>query len=99
MSKEVIAAINHSHDLASYATPELRGLFHDWLSEIEEMVAVYIQKYRRVDPSELAKHFKLQIKSVIFILGKLTEEGKIDMHVENHQPKIRLLRSNDGEVD
>jgi hypothetical protein len=35
MSKEVISVINHSYELATYSTPELRRLFADWLGEIE----------------------------------------------------------------
>jgi len=79
MSKEVLSAISHSYELATYSTPELRGLFHDWLSEIEQEVVEYLHERDRVAPDDVADHFKLQRESVIFILGKLTREGKIQM--------------------
>lgn len=42
MSKEVISAVSHSYELATYSTPELRGLFNDWMSEIEKEIVVFL---------------------------------------------------------
>ena len=92
MSKEVLAAINHSYELASYATPELLGMFNDWLGEIELRVIDFVSKRGRVDPQELANHFKLTTKSIIFILDKLAREGKITMDAKGKATNnIRLL--------
>ncbi|NOZ69798.1 MAG: hypothetical protein GXP46_11285 [Deferribacteres bacterium] len=79
MSKEVISAISHSYELATYSTPELRGLFNDWLSEIEREILEFLNERGRVDPDEVAEHFRLNQKSIIFILSKLAREGKISM--------------------
>lgn len=79
MSKEVLSAISHSYELATYSTPELRGLFHDWLGEIEREIVQYLDEKGRVDPDDVAAHFRLQRESMIFLLGKLTREGKIRM--------------------
>ena len=79
MSKEVLTAISHSYELASYATPELRGLFNEWLGEIELRVIDFVGRRNRVDPQELATHFKLTAESILFVLGKLAREGKISM--------------------
>lgn len=79
MSKEVISAISHSYELATYSTPELRGLFNDWLGEIEREVMEFLMDRNRVDPDDVAQHFRLERESVIFILGKLAREGKISI--------------------
>jgi len=79
MSKEVLSAISHSYELATYSTPELRGLFNDWLGEIEQEVLEFLENRNEVDPNEVAEHFRLERESVIFILGKLAREGKINM--------------------
>ena len=93
MSKEVLAAISHTHELASYSTPELRSLFNDWLGEIERLVVQYVNQQKKADPDEIAAHFNLKRDSVIFILGKLTCEGKITMQASgNGSSKIRLLK-------
>jgi transcription initiation factor IIE alpha subunit len=79
MSEEVLSAISHSYELATYSTPELRGLFNDWLSEIEQEVLEFLENKTEVDPNEVAEHFRLELESVIFILSKLAQEGKINM--------------------
>lgn len=98
MSKEVLAAISHTYSLASYATSELRSLFNDWLSEIERLITEFVRDRKRVDPGEVARHFKLRHDSVIFILGKLTREGRISMQIsDNESGKIRPFKRK-GEV-
>ncbi len=93
MSKEVLSAINHSYELASYATPELRNLFNDWISEIELLVTAFINRRQQADPQELADHFKLTTESIIFILGKLAKEGKISMEAkEKPKGNLHLLK-------
>ena len=93
MSKEVLTAINHSYELASYATPELRGLFNDWLGEIELRVIAFVNRRQQADPQELADHFKLTTESIIFVLGKLAREGKISMEAKGKaKGNLHLLK-------
>jgi hypothetical protein len=96
MSKEVLSSINHSYELASYATPELRGLFHDWLGEIELRVIDFVSRRNRVDPQELAAHFKLTTESIIFILGKLAREGKVTMEAKGTATGNLFLLKREG---
>lgn len=79
MSKEVISAISHSYELATYSTPELRGLFNDWLREIEREALEFLKDKKKVDPDKVAQQLRLKRESVIFILSKLAREGKISM--------------------
>ncbi len=81
MSKEVLSAVSQSYELATYSTPELRGLFNDWVNSIEQEMLGFLKGKRKVDPDEVAEHFKLTRESVIFVLGKLAREGKIKMHL------------------
>ncbi len=93
MSKEVLSAINHSYELASYATPELRCMFNDWLAEIELRVIAFVNRRQQADPQELADHFKLTTESIIFVLGKLAREGKITMEAKgNAKGNLHLLK-------
>lgn len=79
MSKEVLSAVSHSYELATYSTPELRGLFSDWMSAIEGETIEFLRDRETVDPDELAVKFRLKKESIIFILGKLAGEGKVKM--------------------
>ncbi len=93
MSKEVLTAISHTYELASYSTPELRNLFNDWLGEIERIIVDFVIQQKKADPDEIASHLNLERDSVIFIVSKLTREGKITMQASgNGSSKIRLLK-------
>lgn len=85
MSKEVISAISHSYELATYSTPELRGLFNDWLGEIEREILEFLSDRNRADPDEVAGNFKLERESAIFILSKLAREGKINIQASGSE--------------
>lgn len=89
MSKEVISAVSHSYELATYSTPELRGLFNDWMSEIEKEIVVFLTDRGKVDPDEVASYFKLNRESVLFILGRLARERKIKMQAWGPRGKTR----------
>ncbi|MCF6188315.1 MAG: hypothetical protein L3J49_12690 [Desulfobulbaceae bacterium] len=89
MSKEVMAAISYTYELASYSTPELRSLFDDWLSEIEQLLVDFVNTQKKSDPEQISARFNLQPGSVIFILSKLAREGKISMQASGNDVAVR----------
>lgn len=84
MSKEVLSAVSQSYELATYSTPELRGLFNDWVQAIEDEIIDFLKDHEKVNPDEVAEHFRLTRESVIFVLGKLAREGKIKMQLSSN---------------
>ncbi len=85
MSKEVLSAVSQSYELATYSTPELRGLFNDWVQAIEAEIKGFLKDRGKVDPDEVATHFKLTKESAIFVLGKMAREGKISMQASQRR--------------
>lgn len=81
MSKEVLSAISYSYELATYSTTELRGLFNEWLKEIEKEVLIFLKGKERIEPEAVAEYFRLERESAVFILNKLSREGSIDVGV------------------
>jgi hypothetical protein len=79
MSKEMISATNHSHELVTYSPPQLQCLFNEWLGEIEGEVLDFLADRDNSDSDEMARRFKLERESVIFIMSKLAREGKINI--------------------
>jgi hypothetical protein len=71
MSREVLAALTPVYELATYSPPEIRGLFTDWMGEIEREIAAFVKSRGVADPDEIAAKFRLQRESVVSILGKL----------------------------
>lgn len=85
MSKEVLSAVSQSYEMATYSTPELRGLFNDWILAIEEEVLDFLKKRDEVDTDDVAAEFRMTRESAIFILGKLARGGKIKMQASGKE--------------
>jgi hypothetical protein len=82
MCKKMMSNMSRATELASYATPELHGLFEEWLSQVEEEMQADIQKQGSANPEELAKKYKLSKESIYFILAKLAQKDKINLKAE-----------------
>ncbi len=67
--------------LAAYATPEVRGLFEDWVKAMEASVVEFIKEKETSNPEEIATHLEISVESAAFIIGKLVREGRLRVHV------------------
>lgn len=85
MCRGMVGSITKSAEMATYATPELRALFDEWLGQIEAEVLEYLKDKEAVAPDDVAGHFKLSKESAIFLLSKLAREGKININVGQHK--------------
>ena len=54
--------------LGTYATPEVRTLFEDWVKGMEQAVLDFVGEAATTDPEEVAQHLKLSKESAIFFL-------------------------------
>lgn len=77
MSREVLAALTPVYELATYAPPELRVIFTDWVSEIEREIAEHVGGRGLADPEEIAARFRIGSRSAAAILKKLVRERRI----------------------
>jgi hypothetical protein len=82
MCKKMMSSISKSNDLASFATPEIRGLFEEWVIQIEEEFLDYIKTSNEKNIEKLIEHFKLSKESVVYILNRLSQKGKIKLNIE-----------------
>ncbi len=62
----------------NFSTPELRGLFDDWLALIEEEVVEFSRTQDIITAEKIADRFRISKESAIFILSKLAKESKIN---------------------
>ena len=79
MCRRMMEAVGRANDLASYATPELRQIFEEWLGQIEGEILQAAKEGGQSDIASLAQRFKLSAESVQFILFRLARQGKIDL--------------------
>ncbi len=88
MCKKMMENMSRSNTIAEFATPELRGLFEDWVQQIEEEILQFVQEHESVDPEEIAAHFKLSKNSVIYLLSKLAQKDAIKFKSEKASGKV-----------
>ena len=82
MCQKMMANMGKSSELATYATPEIRALFEEWVEQIENEILDYIKANHNTDPDIIAKQFKLSKSSVDFFITKLSQKGKINIKAE-----------------
>lgn len=82
MCKQMMSTMRQSSDIATFATPEIRNLFEEWVRQIEEEIEQYIEKNASCEPGILASHFKISKESVLYILSRLAQKGKISIKVQ-----------------
>jgi len=87
MSREVLAALTPVYELATYSPPEIRGLFSNWMGEIEREIGAFVKSRGVADPDEVAARFRLQRESVVTILGKLNGKSKGAAVIPGDQPE------------
>lgn len=73
----MIGSITKSAEMATYATPELRTLFEEWLGQLDVEVLEFLKGRETASPEDVADHFKLSKESAVFLLSKLAQEGKV----------------------
>lgn len=79
--KEMMSSIKESHRVATLATPEVQGLFEDWVEQIEQEMQDYLKGKDSVDISEIIKHFKISKDSAYYFLTKLAQKDKLKINL------------------
>lgn len=75
-------SISQTSEIASFATPEVRGLFEEWAQQIEEEILSFIKEKGSIHPQEIAAHLKISKESVHYFLSRLAQKAKIQLKVE-----------------
>ena len=87
MGQQMAGAVTESASMASFATPELRGLFEEWVKAVEEEIIGFLKENGTSEPSGIAAKLKISEESVIFLIGKMAREKKIKItaiEAQNH---------------
>ena len=87
MCRKVMSSIGKTADLATFATPEVRGLFEEWAAQIEEEILGFIKESKTTDADQIAARFKLSKNSANYFLSRLSQKGKISLKAEHTADK------------
>ncbi len=81
MCKDMMSSLHQSHRVANLATPEVQGLFEDWVEQIEQEMVDYLKNKDSVEVHEVANHFKISKESTYYFLTRLAQKEKIKLKV------------------
>ncbi|MCX7710229.1 MAG: hypothetical protein N2484_10330 [Clostridia bacterium] len=87
MCKKMMSTISQSSEIATFATPEVRQMFEEWVQQVDEEILNYVNDSGSIDPEQIAAHLKISKNSVIYFLSRLAQKGKLSIKVEKQQDK------------
>lgn len=77
MCQTLVDKVAQSKQLMAVADPEILVLFENWLEELEEEVAEYLQQHPSAVSLDLSEHLGLSQNGADFLLAKIRREGKL----------------------
>ncbi len=77
MCRQMTSAVTKAAEMGSYATPEVRALFEDWVTEVEKDILNLVKANKQVAPDAIADQLKISKDSVIFFVSRLAQQNKI----------------------
>jgi DNA-binding CsgD family transcriptional regulator len=80
MCEQMTGTVIEIGRLAGFASPELRGLFEEWIKALEGEILEFLKEKGSCPPADLAAQLKLSEESVFFLIGKLVREGKLKIN-------------------
>lgn len=77
MCEQMTGTVIEIGRLAGFASPELRGLFDEWVKAVEDECIDFLKDKGSCPPAELAVHLRFSEESILFLIGKLVREGRL----------------------
>ncbi len=77
MCRKLVSSMQQEAALQTVAPPGIRGLFADWMGQLEKEVLALAREHQGLTPEILARSFNISIEGSAFLVGKLRKEGKI----------------------
>ena len=77
MGQQMAGAVTESTSMATFATPEVRGLFEVWAKAVEEEIVAFLKEKGSSEPSDISAKLKISEESALFFIGKMAREKKL----------------------
>lgn len=81
MCRQMTSAVTKAAEMGSYATPEVRALFEDWVGEVEKEIIDFIAQSGQSNPGAIAEKLRISEDSAIFFVSRLAQQKKIKISV------------------
>lgn len=79
MCSKMMSFMHENRKLSTLATPEVQGLFEDWVEQIEEEIIEFVKDKKDIQAEQVAEQFKISKDSAYYFLTQLAKKGKINL--------------------
>ena len=79
MMKQMTGTMEETANIMFFATPEIRGLFEEWVKVLEEEIIAFVKEKQKTSLSDIAAKLKISEESAVFFIGKLAREHKLTL--------------------
>jgi DNA-binding transcriptional regulator YiaG len=86
MCSQMLSAIQHTTDMAAFATPELQHLFGDWLQQLEADALQQLRDKGELDIPAMAAALNISEQSAAYLVAHLSASGAISMRIYLAEP-------------
>lgn len=76
MCREMLGALHKTTEMTVFSTPELRTLFEEWLTSLEDEALLLLRQQGEMDRDTLASALKIGPESATFLIARLVNHGK-----------------------
>ncbi len=79
MCQNMLGTIKQTNEMALHATPELQGMFTEWIGVLEDEAMVCLAKHPEIEVSAMAAALKISKESAIYLVSRLSIAGKVSL--------------------
>lgn len=77
MCRRMMEAVSTTAEMTGFATPEVRSLFEDWMTQVEAEILDVVQRKGRVTATDIAQELKISEDSALYFISKLIRDKKL----------------------
>lgn len=82
MCGEMLTTMQQTTAMASFATPELRQMFGEWMATLDTEALKTLQQTGATDAAGLAKALNISEEGAAYLIAHLAKSGKVSLRVE-----------------
>jgi hypothetical protein len=81
MCRNMMSSMNKKSELHTIATPEIQGMFEEWLQQINTEILEFLKGKSSISIEEIAEHLKISKQSAIYLVSRLAQNENIEIKI------------------
>lgn len=82
MCGEMLTTMQQTTAMATFATPELRELFAEWLDSVTVKALAVLNEKGELDAAQLAQALEISIDGTLYLLTQMARQGKVNLRAQ-----------------